>query len=68
MRFRGREVTHPEIGREILMRLSDSVEDYGVIESMPKLEGRQMTMVLAPAKRQPVAYEDAAAEAEQPED
>ena len=68
MRFRGREVTHPEIGREILKRLSDSVEDYGVIESMPKLEGRQMTMVLAPAKRQPVAYEDAAAEAEQPED
>ncbi len=51
MRFRGREVTHPEIGNEILRRLSVSVEDYGEIETNPRLDGRHMTMVLAPSKR-----------------
>jgi translation initiation factor IF-3 len=50
MRFRGREVTHPEIGHEILDRLQKSVADYGTIETPPRLEGRQMTMVLAPAR------------------
>jgi translation initiation factor IF-3 len=50
MRFRGREVTHPEIGTEILSRLRDSVSDYGEIETAPRLEGRQMTMVLAPVR------------------
>ena len=68
MRFRGREVTHPEIGREILKRLSDRVDDYGTIESMPKLEGRQMTMVLAPVKRSRVERDDEALEAEPTED
>ena len=52
MRFRGREVTHPELGREILQRLADQVEDRGTVETMPRLEGRQMTMVLAPLKRE----------------
>lgn len=51
MRFRGREVTHPEIGRAILQRLFDEVEEMAVIETNPRLDGRQMTMVLAPAKR-----------------
>ncbi len=51
MRFRGREVTHPEIGREILQRLAELMEHVGTIETMPRLEGRQMTMVLVPAKR-----------------
>ena len=50
MRFRGREVTHPEIGNEILERLRLSVSDYGEIETPPRLEGRQMTMVLAPLR------------------
>jgi translation initiation factor IF-3 len=50
MRFRGREVTHPEIGNEILERLRESVSDYGEIEIPPRLEGRQMTMVLAPLR------------------
>ncbi len=50
MRFRGREVTHPEIGNEILERLRVSVSDYGEIETPPRLEGRQMTMVLAPLR------------------
>lgn len=52
MRFRGREVTHPELGRDILQRLEAAVEDLGVVETMPRLDGRQMTMVLAPARRQ----------------
>jgi translation initiation factor IF-3 len=50
MRFRGREVTHPEIGTEILNRLRDSVSGYGEVEAAPRLEGRQMTMVLAPVR------------------
>lgn len=51
MRFRGREVTHPEIGFGILKRLAETVEHLGEIELMPRLDGRQMTMVLAPARR-----------------
>jgi translation initiation factor IF-3 len=56
MRFRGREVTHPEIGRDILQRLADSVEHVGVVEQMPRLDGRQMTMVIAPIKRPEPAH------------
>jgi translation initiation factor IF-3 len=52
MRFRGREVTHPELGREILQRLEAAVEDLGTVETMPRLDGRQMTMVLAPMRKQ----------------
>ncbi len=51
MRFRGREVTHPEIGYDILQRLAQLVEDIGDVEVPPRLEGRQMTMVLAPSRR-----------------
>ena len=53
MRFRGREVAHPEIGRDILQRLYEDVEAYAEIEAMPKLDGRNMTMVLAPARDMP---------------
>ncbi len=52
MRFRGREVTHPELGSNILQRLESAVEEYGTVETMPRLDGRQMTMVLAPLRRQ----------------
>ena len=48
MMFRGREVTHPEIGERILKRLATDVEGLGVIEQGPRLEGRNMTMQLAP--------------------
>lgn len=54
MRFRGREMAHPELGRDILKRLYDDVSDYGEIETMPKLEGRNMTMVLVPARNTPM--------------
>ncbi len=58
MRFRGREVTHPEIGNDILNRLRDSVSDYGEIETAARLEGRQMTMVLAPVRSSDRPHEE----------
>jgi translation initiation factor IF-3 len=48
--FRGREREHPDRGRDLLMRLADDVKELGVIETQPLLEGRNMTMVLAPTK------------------
>jgi translation initiation factor IF-3 len=54
MRFRGREVAHPELGRNILERLHIDVEAYGEVETMPRLEGRNMTMVLVPTRDLPV--------------
>ncbi len=48
--FRGRETTHPERGRDLLMRLAEDVGDLGVIEQQPILDGRNMTMVLGPTK------------------
>ena len=48
--FRGRETTHPERGRDLLMRLADDVKEIGVIESPPLLDGRNMVMVLGPSK------------------
>ena len=80
MRFRGREVTHPELGREILQRLERAVEDFGTVETTPRLDGRQMTMVLSPVRRQKVkedsgskdegatTHEDAPAETEPEEE
>jgi translation initiation factor IF-3 len=48
--FRGRETTHPERGEQLLMRLAQDVGEIGVIEQRPNLDGRNMTMVLAPTK------------------
>jgi len=48
--FRGREATHPERGRDLLMRLGEDVKDLGQIEMQPVLDGRNMVMVLAPNK------------------
>jgi len=48
MMFRGRQITHPELGREVLQRAFAVVEDLAKIEMEPKLEGRNMTMVVAP--------------------
>jgi translation initiation factor IF-3 len=48
--FRGRETTHPERGRDLLMRLAEDVQEIGMVESQPLLDGRNMTMVLAPTK------------------
>ena len=62
MRFRGREVTHPEIGKAILDSLLGEVEDLGTVESGPRLENRQMTLVIAPLPRA-AALSDAGADA-----
>ncbi|HSB22466.1 MAG TPA: translation initiation factor IF-3 [Burkholderiaceae bacterium] len=51
LRFRGREITHQEIGMRLLERIRDELADVAVVEHMPKLEGRQMVMVLAPKKK-----------------
>jgi len=48
MRFRGREMAHQELGRELLERVADDVKDQGKVENIPKLEGRQMTMMISP--------------------
>jgi translation initiation factor IF-3 len=48
--FRGREASHPERGRDLLMRLAEDVKELGQIESQPILDGRNMVMVLAPNK------------------
>ncbi len=51
LRFRGREITHQDIGMRMLERIRDELADVAVVEHMPKMEGRQMIMVLAPKKR-----------------
>jgi len=50
LRFRGREMAHVELGRDLLDRIAGDVEAIGKIESMPKMEGRQMIMVVAPQR------------------
>jgi len=52
IRFRGREQERPAFGRDLLDRLASEVEDYGVVEQSPKIEGRSMSMVLAPVRKQ----------------
>ena len=48
VRFRGREVSHSEIGEALLLKFAETVKEFGSIEKQPKLEGRNMTMFLAP--------------------
>jgi translation initiation factor IF-3 len=50
LRFRGREMAHAELGRKLLERVADDIEELGKIESMPRLEGRQMVMMINPIK------------------
>ncbi len=50
IRFRGRELSHQELGRDVLERAQARLDALGKVESGPKMEGRQMTMVLAPVK------------------
>jgi translation initiation factor IF-3 len=51
--FRGREMAHPELGLNILVRLAEELEDLAVIENQPKLEGRNMHMLISPLKKKP---------------
>ena len=50
--FRGREMAHTELGRKLLDRLTEDLKELGNVESYPKLDGRNMIMVMAPVKRQ----------------
>jgi len=51
LRFRGREITHQELGLALLQRLRDELADLIVVEQFPKLEGRQMIMMIAPGRK-----------------
>ncbi|RRJ84346.1 translation initiation factor IF-3 [Aestuariirhabdus litorea] len=50
LRYRGREMAHQELGMELLNRVEKDLEEYGVVEQRPKMEGRQLIMVLGPKK------------------
>jgi len=54
LRFRGREITHQEFGLALLRRVQADLIEIAVVEQFPKMEGRQMVMVLAPVKKEPV--------------
>ena len=62
LRFRGREITHQEIGMALLQRIRDELADLIVVEQFPKLEGRQMVMMIAPGKKKPGGVAKPAAE------
>lgn len=51
LRFRGREMAHQEIGMELLKRVEADLAELGNVEQFPKMEGRQLTMVIAPKKK-----------------
>ena len=51
LRFRGREITHQELGLALLARIRDELADSIIVEQFPKLEGRQMIMMIAPGKK-----------------
>ena len=50
IRFKGRQMAHTELGKEVLLRFSDKVKDYADVQDQPKLDGRTMTMLLVPKK------------------
>ena len=50
LRFRGREMAHQNLGRELLERVAEDVKEIGKVENMPKMEGRQMVMMIGPSK------------------
>lgn len=52
LRYRGREMAHQELGMEMLKRIEADLADYGAVEQFPKMEGRQLTMVLGPEKEE----------------
>ena len=51
LRFRGREMTHPELGMQLIERIILDLTEYGIVEQRPKMEGRQMVMVIGPKKQ-----------------
>ncbi|OBX36473.1 translation initiation factor IF-3 [Halomonas elongata] len=55
LRFRGREMAHQDIGRKLMERIAADLEEIGTVESFPKMEGRQMIMIIAPRRSDPAA-------------
>jgi bacterial translation initiation factor 3 (bIF-3) len=51
LRYRGREMAHREIGVDLLKRIEKDLEEIAIVEQFPKMEGRQMVMVMAPKKK-----------------
>ncbi len=51
LRFRGREIAHQEFGMQLLERVKEDLAEHGVVEQFPKMEGRQMVMVIAPKRK-----------------
>ena len=51
LRFRGREMAHQELGAQLLKRIQLELNEVGVVEQFPKMEGRQMVMMIAPKKK-----------------
>jgi translation initiation factor IF-3 len=66
--FRGRETTHPERGRDLLMRLAEDVKELGQVESPPLLDGRNMVMLLGPTKNAGVTRDAKAEESQRSEE
>ena len=62
LRFRGREITHQNLGLALLNRLRDELADSILVEQFPKLEGRQMVMMIAPARKKPAPAKAPAAD------
>jgi len=56
--FRGREQSRPEMGRRLLLKLADELQEFGVVENMPSQEGRNMSLVLGPLKKKAEAKEE----------
>lgn len=53
LRFRGRELAHQHLGQELVQRIREDLSEFGTVEQEPKMEGRQIVMVLAPVKKRP---------------
>ncbi len=51
LRYRGREMAHREIGMDLLKRIEKDLEEIAIVEQFPKMEGRQMIMVMSPKKK-----------------
>ena len=48
IRFRGRQMAHTKLGEEVLNKMAENIKEYGIVERMPKMEGRSMIMILSP--------------------
>jgi translation initiation factor IF-3 len=63
VRFRGREISHANLGRDLLMRTAELLAEHGTVERQPLLEGRSMYIVMAPLEKRPEKKTDAEGEA-----